>query len=524
MKSNSLIFVLAIALAFSCNKKPGEDEPVAPSSDNQYVNKCDFEKIAVDFQATGCSFVKAVNPVRDGLDRSANCGFVKTGSGDGDRVSGAALRRRFDFTRNEPVFKVKVLAPVAGATVKMYIESKYSGSNYPKPLEASAHVTTAGVWEELVFDFRQYNPESNQYQKFSFIFDADRNIAGEKWYFDDIMCPSDDLTDICLFQRYAKNPVFRPEGSNSWRNYHMANVGILSPSNSPDGNWWLYLRGSGDTPYYCDQIGLYTQPANDFHPFGPWNEYEKNPVCPVGPAGSYDDGYLLDSAPVVGKDGVVYIYYNGKSRDQYQYGLCVRYSEDGGYTFKHVDKPVLPKMGSSDAVYHDGKYYVFYGGGNPCKLYVTVTEDPLSFEHAQTYSTITLGGGPSNFDDVAVNGSMVFRLDGVDKWFATYQGSAASYDFPDRFHVAMSNDLIHWQKVQNDQPLFTRGSAGAWDQGGVWGAEIIEYKDNLYLYYEGWGRTGFVPDRDEPYFSGKSQVGVASCSKTDFLKWCGLAE
>ena len=44
----------------------------------------------------------------------------------------------------------------------------------------------------------------------------------------------------------------------------------------------------------------------------------------------------------------------------------------------------------------------------------------------------------------------------------------------------------------------------------------------LYLYYEGWGRVGYVENRDQPYFSGRSCIGAASASKADFLKWCGI--
>jgi hypothetical protein len=245
-------------------------------------------------------------------------------------------------------------------------------------------------------------------------------------------------------------------------------------------------------------------------------------VLPVGTQGSFDDGFLLDTAPVVGKDGVVYVYYNGNNRDRSKHGLCVRYSTDGGYTFKGIDAPVLVGKGCSDAVYHDGMYYIYYGGGNPCRLYVTVTDNPLSFDGAKTYETIPIGGGPSNFDSYAVNGSMVFRLKGVDKWFASYQGSSNVYDFPDRFHIAVSDDLIHWTKIENDKPLFTRGSRGQWDQGGIWFCEIIEHEEMLYLYYEGWGRVGYVENRDQPYFPGRSCIGAASASKDEFLKWCGL--
>jgi hypothetical protein len=42
------------------------------------------------------------------------------------------------------------------------------------------------------------------------------------------------------------------------------------------------------------------------------------------------------------------------------------------------------------------------------------------------------------------------------------------------------------------------------------------------MYYEGWGREGYIADRDAPYVDGHSSVGVATCPKKDFLRWCGL--
>jgi beta-xylosidase len=92
-------------------------------------------------------------------------------------------------------------------------------------------------------------------------------------------------------------------------------------------------------------------------------------------------------------------------------------------------------------------------------------------------------------------------------------------------HLATSDDLINWTKVQNDQPLFTRGPHGAWDQGAIWPTAIFEYKDKLYLYYEAWGREGFVADRDQMYFRpAGSMVGVAVVEKDEFLKWCGIVD
>ena len=365
------LFAAAMCLGCGCSEsRDGEygipEKPGKPSVENRFLNRCDFENVTLTFTPNGPDYSVVTNPKREGLNRSQHCGKVVTAGNKWDLIWSEPLPRKLDFTRNAPVFKLKVLAPRAGAKVYFKIEPPQLGESNPKALEVTDVVTTkTGEWEELEFDFTGMAPESNMYQKIVLLFDAGGTSSGEKWYFDDIMCPDDDLTDICLFQRYEGNPVFEPEGPASWRNKHIANAGILSPANSPDGNWWLYCRGSGDIPYYCDQIGLYRQNASDFKPFGPWNEYEGNPVLPIGPVGSFDDGYLLDTAPVVGKDGVIYVYYQGNTTAHNAGCLCVRYSTDGIH-FTSIDAPLL-KKGCSDAVYHDGKYYIYYGGGNPCR-------------------------------------------------------------------------------------------------------------------------------------------------------------
>ena len=518
----SVLMLWAILALVSCKKDgPAPEEDLGVGA--EWVNRCDYEQRTTVFTPTGAQLDIVDNPLREGEDRSRHCArLTHNAEGPNNNLLSEQFRRRFDFTANPAVFRLKVLPPESGGTVRMSLLSDIPGI---PTLHTAVEVSPGAQWKDLSFDFREFGPDDNVYRQIALSFNPGKAVKGEIWYFDDLRCPSDDLGGIALFKRFSNAPLFVPDGGRNWRGDHMANPSVISPKDSPDGNWWLYLRGSGSCPSYCDQIGLYQQNAADFKPFGPWKEYAHNPVLPIGPSGSYDDGFLLDPAAVVGKDGVVYVYYNGQKTGHAAHGLSVRYSTDGGYTFQHTEKQLKPGYGCSDAVYYDGKYYIYYGGGNPCRLFVTVTEDPLSFDGARTYETIPIGGGPSNFDSYAVNGSMVFRLDGVDKWFASYQGSSTSYDFPDRFHIAMSDDLIHWTKVDSRIPLFTRGSVGAWDEGAIWFCEIFEHKDMLYLYYEGWGnRFTTVPDRDLAYFPGQSCIGAASCSKSDFLKWCGLSK
>ena len=457
----------------------------------------------------------ALNPAPDEVNPTDWCMRYVAGGGQSEFVWCDPYGRNFDFTANPPIFRMKVLAPAPGIRVNMTLEpARLDGPIRPVTVR-SERSAVGGRWETMIFDFREFAPESNVYSKIVIVFNVERSGIDQTWYFDEIEGPDDDLRPITLMRPYAGNPVFRPEGKNNWRDAHIANTGILTPEESPTGLWMLYARGSGNIPDYHDQIGLFTQDPADFHPFGPWKEYEGNPVIQYT-EGGWDDYLLLDTAPVVGPDGTLYIYYKGRNH-QLSSNIGVAWSKDGGYHFEKPGRPWLSKpSGTTSAIYHDGKYWLFHGS----RTYVS--EDPLNGDNAEVVPGILPGGAPSHFDDRVIWGTFVWRLKDVDKWFMSYQGSARHADFPDRFHVAYSDDLVHWTKVQNLQPFYSRGSAGTWDQGGIWCPDVFEYKDSLYMYYEGWGIEGFVSDREEDYFSGHSSVGAASCSKADFLKWCGL--
>ena len=111
----------------------------------------------------------------------------------------------------------------------------------------------------------------------------------------------------------------------------------------------------------------------------------------------------------------------------------------------------------------------------------------------------------------------------VEKWDERFKiRPDAEGIMPNGERLLIEFNFAH--KVDNEKPLFTRGPHGAWDQGGIWLPMIFEHKDKLYMYYEAWGREGFVADRDKDYFRpGISQVGAAVCDKKDFIEWLGLS-
>lgn len=526
-----IIVVMFCFSAIACHTDEGID---CEGCDHQQDDKelpdiviADFEQMAPSFYASSddMNYQIVENPNVGWSNNSAQCGKLKTTGDKWELLYSEPLPGTFNFDEGVE-FTMKVYSAVPG---KVFLKIENSENWQQGQLEVQKEITEANKWTELTFDFGNFKPESNTYGKIIILFDAGETNAGIEWFFDDIRGPVLDK-NVSLLQRYENNPVLRPV-SDTWYGVHIANAAILTPDESPDGNWRLYARGSGYVPEYHDQIGLFTQSAEDFSPYGPWKEYSNNPVLPYGPAGTYDDKHLLDCAPVAGPNGDFYFYYNAKTFSRNTGALAGAKSTDGGLTFTKFDDVLKPAVGSSDAVYHDGNYYIFYGDGNwdgskfagPLQLYVMKTEDPDQFNEDAVQLAIPVGGGPDNFDEESVNGSRIFRLEGVDKWFMVYQGSSRHFDFPIRFHVAYSDDLINWTKVQNEKPFFTRGEPGQWDQGGIWFGETFEHNETLYMYYEGWGCDCVVKDRNKPYFPpGISQTGVAEVPVNEFLEWCGL--
>lgn len=501
-------------------EKKSEPQPM------QMIDFCNFEDVSLQFNINDSdrpmSFEVIENPYKEGINTSDRVGHVISGGHQWELLWSDPIPDPMMFS-GSAVFTMKVRSPKADGKVYFKLEG-----NDVSPQEiANVVVPNADEWTELAFDFSTRNLPDGKYDKIVLLFDAGETGSGEHWYFDDIKGPNNKGT---LMQRIEGNPVLTyGTGMPDWRCVHVANAAILTPSESPDGKWRMYVRGSGydSSGSYHDQIGLFTQETADFKPAGPWIEYSANPVIPHGEAGTCDELHLLDCAPCVGADNEVWFFYQAVrgTPDNKSGSLAFRKSTDGGFSFT-VGKMLRDGVGCSDAVYYNGKYYIYYGygyGNGLMKVDCAVTSNPETLVGADIYTVLQPGGGPGDFDLKTVNGSRIFRLDGIDKWFMVYQGSDHHFDFPDRFHVAYSDDLLNWTKVQNSQPFFERGDAGRWDQGGIWFGEVFEFDGTLYMYYEGWGCEGSVPDRDEPYFAGgHSSTGCASVGKEDFLKWCGI--
>jgi len=70
--------------------------------------------------------------------------------------------------------------------------------------------------------------------------------------------------------------------------------------------------------------------------------------------------------------------------------------------------------------------------------------------------------------------------------------------------------LVHWTKYPGN-PIFSRGEAGAWDEGAIWFTTVEKINGRYYMWYEGYGGGTARTKAYGSYLKGgKSQVGMAT--------------
>jgi len=70
-------------------------------------------------------------------------------------------------------------------------------------------------------------------------------------------------------------------------------------------------------------------------------------------------------------------------------------------------------------------------------------------------------------------------------YYMVYAGSHSPdrKDLPTGFGLARSPDLLHWEKYP-ENPVFTIGKPGTWDDGAIWFGTVFEFDEHLYMIYE----------------------------------------
>ena len=298
------------------------------------------------------------------------------------------------------------------------------------------------------------------------------------------------ITKNPYWAKSTSNPIM-PSVPNTYKAWHTANPDLLVHN----GMIYFYYRGGDGT----DRICLATVPYDGCNGSN-FNDYSGNPIVGTSKKG-FDDKAALDPATIY-FNNKVFIYYSGLGEGDDTVGLAV--SKDF-YNFKKYGAVI--KGRAPEVVVKDGLIYLYYVlyNNNGYSIYLATSKDGYNFTKFGEAPVFTPDSNAQAWDSKSVTVPRIVEKHGV--YYMLYAGDSMYVDYPAYFGLAYSFDLINWNRGRQN-PVFSRGAKGQWDDGGIWYGDMFEYKNKWYLYYEGWG--GGESHEKEYGPGGRSQIGMAT--------------
>jgi len=270
--------------------------------------------------------------------------------------------------------------------------------------------------------------------------------------------------------RHPANPILRPT-PGSWAGEWIANETIIQVGEE----YLMYLDGKTGP---VERIGVAAAKVSSFDGLT-WKEYVGNPVLDIGPGG-YDHTSVLDPS-VIWFHGSLWMYYTGIGGPPDR--ICLAHSSDGYRWVKEDHNPVLSGRCPHAVVFKDTVYlfYLVYNEDGGYDVRLATSRDGVSFEkHPQR--PILPRSKDGAWDGFSVVTPRIFAEDGVFQMF--YAADNERVDEPRGFGVAISRDLVTWEKYPGN-PVFLTGASGTWDSEAIWCPWLMKRGEEYWMWYCG---------------------------------------
>ncbi|MEM9364847.1 MAG: hypothetical protein AAGD07_02550 [Planctomycetota bacterium] len=274
--------------------------------------------------------------------------------------------------------------------------------------------------------------------------EAEFSVAESTRSTSDTLFP-DELTQ---FVPSEKNPVFAGSGQETW-DQKIRERGCVLRHQGKWHLWYTGYRGERDATkllgYASSQDGL------------TWARHEENPV--------FDQAWSEDVHVVHDGDGFQMV---AEGRDDIPHRLTspdgIQWTDHGRLDVRQVDgTPISPgPYGTPTLWVEDGTWFLFYERGDR-GVWLAKSTDLQVWANVQDAPVIERG--PAEYDRHAIALNQVIRHEG--RYYGVYHANAdKNREGPWTTCLAVSDDLVHWEKYPGNPLIRTNDSSGQFVHDG----------------------------------------------------------
>ncbi len=296
---------------------------------------------------------------------------------------------------------------------------------------------------------------------------------------------NDPVANQALWRRDERNPII---ATAPWCAEFVAPCSVLEN----ERGLTVFVEGGVSER---ESIGSYT--CGDPCVAGAAWVADDNPILTPAASG-FDRGSVFDPA-VIAFGGELRLYYSATAGGAHEFAELstgasaapaeseyIGVAHHTGSGFRQAATPVLE--GRCPAVIEwDGILHLFYvkvaRGGY--RIHLATSADGASFADVQPQPVVDVGPA-GRWDSYTVTTPKVFRDD--DHFTMLYAGDASSIDDPTGVGIAVSEDLVHWEKHAGN-PVFCPGKPGEFDSVSVASTVPVRCAAGWQILYAGSDQT-----------------------------------
>lgn len=269
--------------------------------------------------------------------------------------------------------------------------------------------------------------------------------------------------ELVNFTPYEQNPIFTGTGEDTW-DQHIRERGFILREEGMYKMWYTGYNGGGDA---VKKLG-YATSVDGIR----WIRYPENPI--------YDE-YWTEDIFVIHYQGKYYMLAEGKNDIAHMLisDDGIHWTNEGDLDIRKINGESIDTgpYGTPTLWIEDGKWYLFYER-NDAAIWLAVSTDHQVWTNVQDDPVVS--PGPGKYDAYGVAFDQIVKYNG--RYYAYYHATPDEDWSTWNSDVAVSDDLIHWIKYENN-PIVNSDSIHTDISSPILVNDGTEYR--LYTMHDG---------------------------------------